>query len=174
MSQSFAEMTAADAVEIIKLLEENKIEVCVDGGWGVDALLGKQTRQHEDLDIALPHKDVPRLRELLRARGYHDVPRDDSWDCNFVLGDEHGHLVDAHTYTFDADGNLTYGLAYPPESLHGTGSIAGTPVTCITPEWLLKFHSGYEVDEKDYHDVRLLCDRFGLRLPDEYQPFESV
>ena len=32
------EMTAENAAEIIKLLEQNDIEVYVDGGWGVDAL----------------------------------------------------------------------------------------------------------------------------------------
>jgi len=173
MGKVFAEMKAADAVEIIRLLIEKKIEVCVDGGWGVDALLGEQTRTHEDLDIALPHKYVPKLRELLEARGYRDVVREDSSECNFVLGDENGHLVDVHTYTFDADGKLTFGLAYPPDSLHGSGSINGQPVTCITPEWLVKFHSGYALDENDYHDVRLLCERFGLQLPDEYKPFEN-
>jgi len=39
------EMTAEAAVSIIKLLEQNGIEVYVDGGWGVDALLDQQTRE---------------------------------------------------------------------------------------------------------------------------------
>jgi lincosamide nucleotidyltransferase A/C/D/E len=37
---------------------------------------------------------------------------------------------------------------------------------CIDPEWLLKFHTGYDVDETDDHDVRLLCERFGIAMPD--------
>jgi lincosamide nucleotidyltransferase A/C/D/E len=43
-------------------LEKLGIEIWVDGGWGVDALLGEQTRPHKDLDIAIQQKDVPQLR----------------------------------------------------------------------------------------------------------------
>lgn len=46
-------MSAKDVVELLQLFQQNGIEVFVDGGWGVDALLGKQTRLHTDLDIAL-------------------------------------------------------------------------------------------------------------------------
>lgn len=41
-------------------------EVGVGGGWAVDALLGHQTRDHADLDIALPEKFESRLREPAR------------------------------------------------------------------------------------------------------------
>ena len=74
------EMSAGDAVELLQLFAQHRIEVWVDGGWGVDALLGEQTRPHGDLDIALQHADVPKLRALLEARGYRDVPRDDTRD----------------------------------------------------------------------------------------------
>lgn len=49
-------MSAADVVGFVKLLREYGIEPCLDGGWGVDALLGRQTRLHADLDIAVEHK----------------------------------------------------------------------------------------------------------------------
>ncbi len=49
----------------------------------------------------------------------------------------------------------------------------GHPVRCIPPEWMVKFHSGYTLDENDYHDVRLLCERFGIPLPEEYNVFKS-
>ena len=125
-----SEMTAENAVEIIKLLEQNGIEVYVDGGWGVDALLSEQTRKHDDLDIALPHRFVPKLREILETRGYDDVPRADSRDCNFVLGDDKGHLLDIHSYTFDDNGKNIFGVAYEPRHLTGTGTINGHPVRC--------------------------------------------
>jgi lincosamide nucleotidyltransferase A/C/D/E len=51
--------------------------------------------------------------------------------------------------------------------------IAGHPVRCIDPAWLVKFHSGYDVDEQDYHDVRLLCERFGLPLPAQFRKFSN-
>lgn len=166
-------MTANDVIEIAQLLDQNGIEFWVDGGWGVDALLGEQTRPHTDLDIAMQHKDVARVRSLLEARGYRDVPRDDTWECNFVLRDEQGHEIDIHTYTFDAAGNHIYGVAYPIDSLAGTGSVNGYPIKCISPEWLVKFHTGYRLDENDYRDVKALCRRFGIDMPPEYGPFES-
>jgi len=164
-------MDARTAAGLIQLLEQEDIEVYVDGGWAVDALLGRQTRPHDDLDIALPHHHVPRLRTLLAARGFRDWPCEGTWECNFVLADEHGSRLDVHSYTLDDAGNNIYGVPYFREHLTGSGSINGYPVRCIAPEWLVKFHSGYELDENDYHDVRLLCGRFGIAMPDEFQRF---
>lgn len=168
------EMTASDVVEIVRLFNQNHLDICIDGGWGVDALLGKQTRAHTDLDIAVQHRDVAQIRALLEARGYKDVPRDDTRDCNFVLGDDQGHLIDIHTYTFDSAGHLVYGVEYPFDSLNGTGSVAGHPVKCISPEWMVKFHTGYKLDENDYHDVKALCQHFCIEMPSEYEGFELV
>lgn len=166
-----AEMSGETAIELLQLFEQHHVEVVVDGGWGVDALLGEQTRPHADLDIALEHKDVSTLRALLEARGYRDVPRTDTRDCNFVMGDDQGHEVDFHSFTFDAQGKLVFGVEYPPDSLTSTGFIQGYPVRCISPEWAVKFHTGYELDENDYRDVSALCERFGLALPAEYERF---
>jgi lincosamide nucleotidyltransferase A/C/D/E len=115
---------------------------------------------------------VPQIRTLLEARGYKDVPRDDTRDCNFVLGDDRGRQVDIHSYTFDSAGNHIYGIAYPLDSLTGTGSVNGHSVKCISPEWLVKFHTGYKLDKNDYHDVKALCQRFGIKMPLEYEAFE--
>jgi lincosamide nucleotidyltransferase A/C/D/E len=168
MESSKPRMEAEDLLEIIHLFEEHRIEVIIDGGWAVDALLGEQTRPHDDLDIAMPHKYVPLARQLLEVRGFADVPRNDTRDCNFVLGDDLGHLVDFHTYSFDEQGTLVFGLPYPPDSLNGNGSVLGHSVRCITPEWLVKFHTGYRFDENDFKDVTALCERFGIDLPNEY------
>jgi len=173
MQRNDQEMTANDVIEIVRLLDQHSIDVCVDGGWGVDALLGEQTRVHTDLDIAIQHKDVAETRALLEERGFKDVPRDDTRDCNFVLGDGRGRLIDIHTYTFDSEGKLVYGIAYPFDSLNGKGSVNEFPVKCISPEWMVKFHAGYKLDENDYHDVKALCLRFGIQLPSEYEEFEK-
>ena len=167
------EMTARDALELVKLFEQNQIEVTLDGGWGVDALLGVQTRSHSDLDIVIAYKDVTRLRALLEAHGYTDVPRPDTREINFVLGDEQGHLVDIHTYSLDRVNHPEQGLDYSLESLSGMGSILEYPVRCIGVEDMVKFHSGYKLDENDYHDVKALCLCFGIDIPDEYAGFEK-
>jgi len=164
-------MDARDAAEVVAFLERHGLEVYVDGGWAVNALLSVQTRPHADLDIAVPHKHVPRLRELLATRGYREQPRDDAWECNFVLADGRGRKIDVHSYTLDDAGNHLHGVAYIAEHLTGRGSIHNYPVRCISPEWLVKFHTGYELDENDFRDVRALCERFGIPLPDEYLRF---
>ena len=74
---------------------------------GVDALLGYQSRPHSDLDIALPHEQVPLLRRLLADRGYVPVDRPDTTRWNFVLGDTAGRQVDVHSFTFEPPLDLT-------------------------------------------------------------------
>jgi lincosamide nucleotidyltransferase A/C/D/E len=164
-------MTACDAAGVIELLERQGLEVYVDGGWAADAVLGHETRPHSDLDIALPHKYVPRLREILGAQGYRERIRDDTWECNFVLADEHGRQVDVHSFTLDEAGNNVHGVPYRAEHFAWPGAINAYPVRCVTPEWQVKFHTGYKLDENDYRDVKALCERFGIALPDEYKAF---
>lgn len=36
----------------------------------------------------------------------------------------------------------------------------------------MKFHTGYKLDKNDYHDVKALCQRFGIKMPLEYEAFE--
>ncbi len=164
-------MNAEKVIEIIKLLESNSIETVVDGGWGVDALLGEQTRRHDDLDVAISHKDVPKLRKILAEKGFTEIFRDDSRDCNFVLQDINDNQIDVHSYTLDEQGNNIYGVAYLPEHLVGKGVIAGFQVKCVPPDWLVKFHTGYLLDEKDFRDTQALCERFNISLPEEYEKF---
>lgn len=166
-------MKAEDVLEIVRLFNKHGIELTIDGGWGVDALLGRQTRPHDDLDIAVEHKELPKIRALLEARGYRNVPRDDTRDCNFVLGDEQGRLVDIHSYTFDSEGKIIFGVPYPFDSLNGRGMILDMPVKCISPEWMVQFHTGYKLDQNDYRDVKALSDHFGIPIPPDYADFEK-
>lgn len=164
-------MKAEDVVDIIKLLSSHGMEVYVDGGWCVDALAGAQTREHLDLDIALPHRFEKKLRAILKEKGFQEIDVPDSWECNFVLKDANGLLIDVHTYTLDAQGDNIFGVPYEGVHLTGTGSINGYVVKCISPEWTMKFHTGYPLDENDYHDVLVLSRKFGLPIPPEYNRF---
>lgn len=173
-----SEMSSMDALELYGTLERLGVEIWVDGGWGVDALLEKQTRMHKDLDIAIQEKDVPKLRELLGSRGYRDIKLEEARPHNFVLADAEGHEIDLHVIALDGEGNGIYGPAkdgqmYPAASLTGTGRIGDHQVRCISPEWLVKFHSGYELKEKDFKDVSAICEKFGIELPEEYRRMKS-
>jgi lincosamide nucleotidyltransferase A/C/D/E len=162
-------MTAADVVELYSALEALGIVIWIDGGWAVDALLGRQMRPHSDLDIAVEERHVPRLRELLESRGYRDLPRDDTTRWNFVLADAQGRQVDVHAFVFDAAGNVVDGIMYPAASLTGTGTIAGRTVNCIAPQYLVQFHTGYPPRPTDCADVKALCERFKIDVPEEYR-----
>ena len=164
-------MSAEDVVTLMILFAQNQIKVILDGGWGVDALLGEQTRVHSDLDLVIAYENVAQLRKILQANGYEDVPRPDTRSVNFVMGDEHGHLVDVHTYTLDRKNHPEQGLDYPLDSLNGEGSILGYSVRCIDLQNMINFHTGYPLDENDYYDVKALCQRFGIPIPAEYETF---
>ena len=162
-------MNASGVIDLYSTFTAAGIVVWIDGGWGVDALLGRQTRAHDDLDIVIQENDVPAMREILAARGYADVPRDDSHRWNFVLGDAQGRQVDVHVVVLDTAGEVIDGLAYPSDSLTGAGTIAGSTVRCIDPGHLIKFHSGYPIREKDRLDVAALCQQFSIPLPAQYR-----
>jgi lincosamide nucleotidyltransferase A/C/D/E len=169
-------MTAADVIRLYVELENQKITIWVDGGWGVDALLGEQTRPHKDLDIAIQQKDATRLCNLLLERGYREVKPEEANPWNFVMGDESGREIDFHVIVLDEHGNGLYGprekgVMYPAASLTGNGSINGQTVRCISPEWMVKFHSGYKLTEKDFRDVSALCHKFRIPLPESFSHF---
>jgi lincosamide nucleotidyltransferase A/C/D/E len=172
-------MNSVDVIDLYTTLEKLGVEIWIDGGWGVDALLGEQTRPHKDLDIAIQQRDVPRLRQFLQTRGYREIKLQDAKAWNFVLGDENGREIDVHVIVFDGKGDGLYGPAekgemYAAASLTGTGVIQDQAVRCISPEWMVKFHSGYQLKEKDFRDVSALCKKFGIDLPAVYEQFKKV
>ena len=161
-------MTADNVLNLYNIFKENGVIVWIDGGWGVDALLGLQTREHADLDIAVHRKDNAKLRLLLENGGYQEDPREDSSEFMYVMKNETGICVDIHVFEYDANGKNTYGIPYPFGSLTGTGIIDGQEVNCIDPEWQFRFKTGYEPKDKDIHDVRALSRKFGFELPEKY------
>ncbi len=161
-------MTEQDVLEILQLFEKAGIDIWIDGGWGIDALIGKETRPHEDLDVAFDHRHVGTVRQLLETRGFHDMPRNDTRECNFVLGDDKDRRIDIHTFRFDEKGNNIFGVAYPKDSLAGRGMIGKKHVNCISLEWVIKFHEAYEPDENDRIDIQALCEKFGVKPPKNY------
>ena len=167
-------MEAQTLLSIYNSLEELGVPIWIDGGWGVDALLEFQTRDHSDLDIVIEQKHVLQLRNFLKD--YQEIKLEIARPHNFVLADPSGNEIDVHVIEMDEFGNGIYGPAekgemFPSASLSGVGKINGQIVRCISPEWSLNFHSGYELKEKDYRDMSALCTKFKLELPPEYQKF---
>ena len=168
------QISAQVVVDLLQGFETLGVTVWLDGGWGVDALLGEQTRAHADLDIVVQEKDLAAIEGFLRARGYNDVPRDDTRAWNFVLGNLNGNEVDLHVIELNEIGDGLYGPAengnrYPADALTGVGSIEGGSVRCMSAAYQVANHVGYPPRPKDFQDVRNLCRRFGIRPPREYQ-----
>lgn len=163
-------MNENDVIDLLKKLENIGIEVWIDGGWGVDALLGRQTRPHNDLDIFVQKKDGVVLTEMLISNGYRETKMEYTTNDHTVWRDMDDRIIDLHLFEFAEVGTLRYdNETYSSDALNGKGIIGGITVRCLTPEAQLLFHQGYEPDEKDEHDVMLLCETFGFSLPDEYK-----
>jgi len=163
-----------EVVSVLDALAAAGVDAWVDGGWGVDALLGEQTRDHADLDLVVALGAVDAVQQALAPLGYEMTQ--DERPTRVVLAAPDGRQIDLHTVAFDADGGGVQRLPggrsyrYPPEGFAGRGTIAGRPVPCLTPAVQIECHLGYELTETDRHDMRLLAERFGLAVPGVYQP----
>jgi lincosamide nucleotidyltransferase A/C/D/E len=174
---------AKDVLTIYQSLSDNGIQVWLSGGWGIDALLGRETREHKDLDVLILVDDVVPMRDLLARAGYalHELWSENTWTVDahgteiptaFVLQDREGRQVDAHAMRLDDQGNGVPawehdGFAILREHLAGEGTIAGVAIRCISPESQVLGHTGYELPQEQARDLALLQERFGVGHPDQ-------
>ena len=164
------EMTASALKEIIDLLDRASIDVWLDGGWGVDALLENQTRLHRDVDIIVRVSDVPEVQKLLDQRGFS--VKEGSPPHSFVLANRLGLEVDIHAVVFDEEGNGIYRMQngkdwiYPQVGFGGRGKVEDMKVKCLSPAVQVHCHAhGYTPVEKDFQDMEKLQQKFGVDLP---------
>jgi lincosamide nucleotidyltransferase A/C/D/E len=166
-------MPGGEVLEIVDHLASSGVDVWLDGGWAVDAALGEQTREHDDLDLVVELRHVPTLVTALREKGYvvgKGVP-----PKSIELVDASGLQVDVHPVVFDARGDGLYRMdddedwAYPAAGFAGEGFVLGRRVRCLTPEAQLVCHMGYAPHLTSYDDVWTLARRFDLPVPDEYR-----
>mgnify|MGYP006328215773 FL=1 len=162
-------VTYFDACEILEMLSEASVKVFLDGGWGVDALIGRETRIHNDIDLFVEKKDYGKAISVITWKGYREVVMDYTTDSHTVWKDDNGRIIDLHCFEYVEDGILYDGYTFPSETFSGKGNIGNIEVTCINPEAQVQFHLGYEYDENDVHDVLLLCRTFNLEIPEQYK-----
>jgi lincosamide nucleotidyltransferase A/C/D/E len=165
-------MTAENILEVIRCLKQGRIQTWLDGGWGVDALLEEQTREHEDLDLVIELGRSDDAHQILKGLGY-EIKLDER-PTRLELRDTGDRQVDLHTVVFDEGGGGVQHLQdgrsyrYPPTGFKGHGKIAGQVLPCMTAEVQLQCHLGYEPTDIDRHDVNLLIGRFHLPCPPGY------
>lgn len=156
-------MTAEDVVALHRGLGARGLDWCVAGGWGVDALLGYQTRPHKDLDVLLPASDLAGILDLLEVEGFR---LSGVWDDQslplpgtlpllgvsapsaFVLADDRGREVDIHVM---AKGRGVWEPLWMTDDmlreddLAGTGRVLDMNLWCMTAAKQLEVHTGYEM-----------------------------
>ena len=163
-------MDARDVIELLDRLDEAGVLAWVDGGWGVDALLGEQTRPHSDLDLVVVRPALEVAEDVLWALRF-EVLRD--WLPNAIAYvDLEGRQVDLHPVDPTPDGGGDQ-IQLDGESLWRysapvRGVIGGTSVLCCPVEDQVSCHLGYPPRQSDVEDMRRLAQRFGLRLPAQY------
>lgn len=152
-------MTQSDVVCLLDLADELGLTLFISGGWGVDALVGRQTRDHADLDVSLVMDEAAKLEAALAHRGFELVvdwsPGRRAW--------RHGDGREIDVHPLERRDNGTHVLAthdgqefvMPPGS-YVTGRIGEREVHCLSVAKQLEFHSGYEASKSDLHDLALL------------------
>jgi lincosamide nucleotidyltransferase A/C/D/E len=152
-----------DAREVLELLEALDAAGCpvwIAGGWGVDALVGRQTRPHRDLDVLVAADRLDATLAVLVARGY--AVETDWLPVRVELHRPGAGRIDVHPAVFAADGSARQAglddtwFDYPADCfVHGL--IGGVRVRCLSREQQVTFHTGYEPRDVDRHDLALLA-----------------
>jgi lincosamide nucleotidyltransferase A/C/D/E len=159
-------MTADDVLSVLAMLRQADVDIWIGGGWGVDALVGEQTRQHRDLDLMHRESHEPAIVTALADAGF--VESFDGRPVRFVVTDPCGRDIDLHPLTFAPDGSAVQASPDPghpfvyPASCFVTGTIQGVAVRCLSPEQQVYFHQGYEPADHDRHDMARLRQAFGI------------
>lgn len=162
-------LSAHDAVALCGLLEQHRIHYWVMGGWGVDALLGRETRAHKDLDLLVLLGDLPKLWQLFHEHGFAQQwvwqenrwvdTEGERWPTAFVVADGRGRELDVHVIDLGPDGAIVqlYDDPWPfPAAITGQGRITGTVVSCVSKETQLAMHTGYPLPDGHQRDLELL------------------
>lgn len=65
-------------IEALHALDRAGIETVLIGGWGIDALVGRQLRAHRDLDLLADERDLGRAVHTLEELGFQPWNHDPS------------------------------------------------------------------------------------------------
>jgi lincosamide nucleotidyltransferase A/C/D/E len=132
------------------------VSAWVAGGWGVDALIGHQTRRHYDLDLVVSdaRDNLDRMEQALARAGFRPGVREFNPGLAMPLRlswqDDTGLTVEVMPVAF----------GQPPftdqESLFTGGVIGGRPVPCLSARLQVTLHEGYKARDIDATDMAAL------------------
>jgi lincosamide nucleotidyltransferase A/C/D/E len=148
-------------VALMDAIARDGVQCWVAGGWGIDALLGRQTRRHHDLDLVIDdaRDDVDRLGQVLAREGFRPgvrefnpglmMPFRHSWQ------DDSGCTVEVMPVAL---GKPPFGgaAAAVPEPRFTLGTIGGAKVPCVSASLQFALHRGYAARNVDRTDMAAL------------------
>jgi lincosamide nucleotidyltransferase A/C/D/E len=165
-------MTEAAAGELCRLFDDQGLQCWVVGGWGVDALLGRCTREHKDLDVLLVVSQHAQAWRLLHDHGFLlayrweenvDVPGDlfpgEVQPTAYVVEDQSGRQVDVHVLDDRRPDLLplwSTDRTFISGALDAHGTIDRVRVRCMSAQMQLIAHEGYQLPEAHQADVEAL------------------
>jgi Aminoglycoside-2''-adenylyltransferase len=136
------EFSGQDVIRTFRLLEEGGVPVWLDGGWGVDALLRRETRMHRDMDIVVPLDCLAAAELVLAEGGFSKDDRESDMPTRLVLRNSEGLEIDIYPVTFNSDGSAVhldadkegakYAYLYSAVGFSGVGIVNGRVVRCVT------------------------------------------
>jgi lincosamide nucleotidyltransferase A/C/D/E len=149
-------MTLKDVVEVLAAIDAGGIDYWVGGGWGVDALLGRQTREHHDLDLGVMLDDVQKIESLLPQF------RREPAESGVRLKDERDRVVDLLLVERSESGELWRQLPggrrlrHKERETRASGLIGGRRVRCASVALQLEHHDHPDATDQDRLDIEAL------------------
>lgn len=155
--------------ELYQLLAGEGVRCWIVGGWGIDALLGRQTREHKDIDLLLVRSEHMRAWQLLHSAGFSldyrweenqddasGGPEKTSLPTAYVLTDGEGAQVDIHVLRDDRSPMWITDRALEAGALDASGTIDGLRVACMSASMQRVAHMGYALPEVQRRDLQSL------------------
>lgn len=150
-------VTQDDLFKVLDLMDKTGIRYWLDGGWGVDVLVGKQTRMHRDVDINFDSQHTEELLLVLERNGYEIIT---DWSpVRIELYHPKLSYIDIHPFVISDDGRVKQadleGGWYEFEADYfGDAIYQERRISCISAKGQKVFHTGYELREVDKHDIK--------------------
>lgn len=156
-------MTGHDVLRVLDALHVNGVSPVIQGGWGVDALLGLQTRGHQFVDLIVEEVEQPEILMALDALGYDQVTHVSRGRTELHQPD--GRKISLHLL----DDNLVqhtneWRFQFPASTLLGRGLIVGRPVRCLSADGHVLVQADRDLTDTVQADLFLLADQLGARL----------
>ena len=159
--------------EVLSLLGDAPFRWWIAGGWAIDLFLGKQTRPHFDIDIAIARDDQLAAQRYLSKWEFYSTKRDKRgeivlqiWEAGEILGQEYPgvwarelgkdlwrfeflfHEINDRTWTFRYDDSVQHPISKIKE-------FSPDNIPYLLPEVALLYKAARlrNVDKQDFQKV---------------------